>query len=222
MHKDKQVFVTFSAGVTGYRLDERIEDSLERADQALYEAKRTGEEPHLHRLRRRAERASGLLGRDARLAERSLRARWHVALERGDRRLRRGRRHQRGAERRRLARVERLHDRRASLLSDWVERATGEHSSPAAGLAARGSALVEVIDTVHRRSWQSSLPDPSLRVLPIILRKGTSSRYMPPGILRGRGHQPPRQTPQSARRGRPARVSKFDLQFSSRPGCESC
>jgi diguanylate cyclase len=42
MHKDKQIFVTFSAGVTGYRPDERIEDSLERADQALYEAKRTG------------------------------------------------------------------------------------------------------------------------------------------------------------------------------------
>ncbi len=42
MHKDKQVFVTFSAGVTRYRLTERIEDSLERADQALYEAKRTG------------------------------------------------------------------------------------------------------------------------------------------------------------------------------------
>ncbi len=42
MHKDKQVFVTFSAGVTRYRGDERIEESLERADQALYEAKRTG------------------------------------------------------------------------------------------------------------------------------------------------------------------------------------
>jgi diguanylate cyclase len=42
MHKDKQIFVTFSAGVTGYRPTERIEDSLERADQALYEAKRTG------------------------------------------------------------------------------------------------------------------------------------------------------------------------------------
>ncbi|MEP7141070.1 MAG: GGDEF domain-containing protein [Caldimonas sp.] len=42
MHKDKQVFVTFSAGVTRYRSDERIEESLERADQALYEAKRTG------------------------------------------------------------------------------------------------------------------------------------------------------------------------------------
>jgi diguanylate cyclase len=42
MHKDKQVFVTFSAGVTAYRPAERIEESLERADQALYEAKRTG------------------------------------------------------------------------------------------------------------------------------------------------------------------------------------
>ena len=42
MHKDKQVFVTFSAGVTRYRGAERIEESLERADQALYEAKRTG------------------------------------------------------------------------------------------------------------------------------------------------------------------------------------
>ena len=42
MHKEKQIFVTFSAGVTGYRMTERIEDSLERADQALYEAKRTG------------------------------------------------------------------------------------------------------------------------------------------------------------------------------------
>ena len=42
MHKDKQVFVTFSAGVTSYQLAERIEVALERADQALYEAKRTG------------------------------------------------------------------------------------------------------------------------------------------------------------------------------------
>lgn len=42
MHEQKQVFVTFSAGVTAYRLEERIEDALERADQALYEAKRTG------------------------------------------------------------------------------------------------------------------------------------------------------------------------------------
>ncbi|CAN5455914.1 hypothetical protein BH11PSE9_BH11PSE9_10410 [soil metagenome] len=42
MHEQKQVFVTFSAGVTPYRAEERIEDALERADQALYEAKRTG------------------------------------------------------------------------------------------------------------------------------------------------------------------------------------
>ena len=37
-----QVFVTFSAGVTTYRAQERLEDALERADEALYEAKRTG------------------------------------------------------------------------------------------------------------------------------------------------------------------------------------
>ena len=42
MHENKQVFVTFSAGVSAYRPGERIEDTLERADQALYEAKRTG------------------------------------------------------------------------------------------------------------------------------------------------------------------------------------
>jgi diguanylate cyclase len=42
MHENKQVFVTFSAGVTTYRVGERLEDALERADQALYEAKRTG------------------------------------------------------------------------------------------------------------------------------------------------------------------------------------
>jgi len=42
MHEDKQVFVTFSAGVTAYREGERLEAALERADQALYEAKRTG------------------------------------------------------------------------------------------------------------------------------------------------------------------------------------
>ena len=42
MHEQKQVFVTFSAGVTAYRLPERIEDALERADQGMYEAKRTG------------------------------------------------------------------------------------------------------------------------------------------------------------------------------------
>jgi len=42
MHESKQVFVTFSAGVTAYRENEAIETALERADQALYEAKRTG------------------------------------------------------------------------------------------------------------------------------------------------------------------------------------
>ncbi len=42
MHENKQVFVTFSAGVTAYRVGEAIEAALERADQALYEAKRTG------------------------------------------------------------------------------------------------------------------------------------------------------------------------------------
>jgi diguanylate cyclase len=42
MHDDKPVFVTFSAGVTTYRPGERIEEALERADEALYEAKRTG------------------------------------------------------------------------------------------------------------------------------------------------------------------------------------
>ena len=42
MHKEQQVFVTFSAGVTLHRLHERIEDTLERADLALYEAKHAG------------------------------------------------------------------------------------------------------------------------------------------------------------------------------------
>ncbi len=42
LHEDKQVLVTFSAGVTTYREGEAIETALERADQALYEAKRTG------------------------------------------------------------------------------------------------------------------------------------------------------------------------------------
>ena len=42
MHEQKQVFVTFSAGVTAYRPGEPIETALERADQGLYEAKRTG------------------------------------------------------------------------------------------------------------------------------------------------------------------------------------
>ncbi|MCW7540498.1 diguanylate cyclase [Aquabacterium sp. A7-Y] len=42
MHEQKQVFVTFSAGVTLYREGERLEETLDRADEALYEAKRTG------------------------------------------------------------------------------------------------------------------------------------------------------------------------------------
>jgi diguanylate cyclase len=42
MHDGQEVFVTFSAGTTAYRAGERLEDALERADEALYEAKRTG------------------------------------------------------------------------------------------------------------------------------------------------------------------------------------
>ncbi len=42
MHENKQVFVTFSAGVTAFRVGERIEEALERADVALYQAKRAG------------------------------------------------------------------------------------------------------------------------------------------------------------------------------------
>lgn len=42
MHENRQVFVTFSAGVTVYRPGEALEAALDRADQALYQAKRTG------------------------------------------------------------------------------------------------------------------------------------------------------------------------------------
>ena len=42
MHDNKEVFVTFSGGVTALREDEALEAALERADEALYEAKRTG------------------------------------------------------------------------------------------------------------------------------------------------------------------------------------
>ncbi|KNZ34366.1 MAG: hypothetical protein AD742_03095 [Methylibium sp. NZG] len=42
MYEQKNVMVTFSAGVTCYRADERIEDTLERADQSLFQAKRNG------------------------------------------------------------------------------------------------------------------------------------------------------------------------------------
>jgi diguanylate cyclase len=42
MHDGREVFVTFSAGVTLFRQGEPLEAALERADEALYEAKRTG------------------------------------------------------------------------------------------------------------------------------------------------------------------------------------
>ena len=42
MHDNKEVFVTFSAGVTEWRPGETLEAALERADEALYEAKRAG------------------------------------------------------------------------------------------------------------------------------------------------------------------------------------
>ena len=42
MHDGREVFVTFSAGVTRFRAGEALEAALERADEALYEAKRTG------------------------------------------------------------------------------------------------------------------------------------------------------------------------------------
>jgi len=42
MHEDREVFVTFSAGVTQWRRPETLEAALERADEALYEAKRSG------------------------------------------------------------------------------------------------------------------------------------------------------------------------------------
>lgn len=42
LHEGKEVLVTFSAGVTDYRTGETLEEALERADEALYEAKRTG------------------------------------------------------------------------------------------------------------------------------------------------------------------------------------
>jgi diguanylate cyclase len=42
MHEGKDVFVTFSAGVTAWRTGEALAVALERADEALYEAKRTG------------------------------------------------------------------------------------------------------------------------------------------------------------------------------------
>ncbi len=42
MHEGREVFVTFSAGVTTWRTGETVEAALARADEGLYEAKRTG------------------------------------------------------------------------------------------------------------------------------------------------------------------------------------
>ena len=42
LHDGHEVFVTFSAGVTAWRHGETLQAALERADEALYEAKRTG------------------------------------------------------------------------------------------------------------------------------------------------------------------------------------
>jgi diguanylate cyclase len=42
LHDGREVFVTFSGGVTAWRAGETLQAALERADEALYEAKRTG------------------------------------------------------------------------------------------------------------------------------------------------------------------------------------
>jgi diguanylate cyclase len=42
LHEGREVFVTFSAGVTAWRAGETLDAALERADSALYEAKRSG------------------------------------------------------------------------------------------------------------------------------------------------------------------------------------
>jgi diguanylate cyclase len=42
LHEGREVFVTFSAGVTAWLPGEALELALERADEGLYEAKRTG------------------------------------------------------------------------------------------------------------------------------------------------------------------------------------
>jgi diguanylate cyclase len=42
LHDGHEVFVTFSAGVTAWRTGEALQPALERADEALYEAKRAG------------------------------------------------------------------------------------------------------------------------------------------------------------------------------------
>jgi diguanylate cyclase len=42
MHEGRDVFVTFSAGVTAWRAGETLDAAIERADAALYDAKRSG------------------------------------------------------------------------------------------------------------------------------------------------------------------------------------
>ena len=42
LHEGREVFVTFSAGVTAWQPGETLENALARADTAMYEAKRTG------------------------------------------------------------------------------------------------------------------------------------------------------------------------------------
>jgi diguanylate cyclase len=42
LHEGREVFVTFSGGVTAWRPGEPLEPALERADRALYEAKHAG------------------------------------------------------------------------------------------------------------------------------------------------------------------------------------
>lgn len=42
MHENREMLVTFSAGVTAYRSGETLDAALQRADEALYEAKRGG------------------------------------------------------------------------------------------------------------------------------------------------------------------------------------
>jgi len=42
LHEGREVFVTFSAGVTAWQYGESLDSALERADEALFEAKRTG------------------------------------------------------------------------------------------------------------------------------------------------------------------------------------
>jgi diguanylate cyclase len=42
MHDGREVFVTFSGGVTAWRAGEALDQAIERADEALYEAKRSG------------------------------------------------------------------------------------------------------------------------------------------------------------------------------------